>query len=141
MATATQKRIKRRIKQDLRRAKTPMAAKEVLDELVEETEVKIEAEPEGRKPGLTRGSSKTTYTYPDLCDMFPTVSFTPEETIPLTFQGVKVQAYDGIEMHVPRCFKTIYDHHRKELKQMKETLLEAGLLDLGAGGLPPEVTA
>ena len=140
MATPSQRRVKRKLERDLKRVKTPSGAKEVLDELLEEVKVKVDSEVKGRVPGLTHGSSKTTYTYQDLVAMFPIASFTPEETVPLTFQGITVQAFGGIEMHVPSCFKTIYDQHRKELRRIKETLREAGIQDLGAGGLPPELT-
>jgi hypothetical protein len=43
---------------------------------------------------------------------FPTVTFTPEETVPLTFNGVTVQAHAGVPMTVQKCFKEIYDKKR-----------------------------
>jgi hypothetical protein len=43
---------------------------------------------------------------------FPTVTFTPEETVPLTFQGRTVQAYAGVPLTCPSCFKEIYDKKR-----------------------------
>jgi len=141
MPTVRAEKTKRKVKRAMKKITIPAEAREVAAELLRDAEIKVETTPTGRVPGLTIGATKTTYNYQDLVRMFPIVSFIPEETIPLTFQGVKVQAYVGIEMHVPKCFKDIYDNHRKEKRQIQKTLKEAGILDLGVGGLPPEVTA
>jgi len=138
MATARAKRVKKSVKRDLTRIIAPKEAVEVIKEIKEELETKVEETPKGRVPGLTVGGTKTTYTYQDLVNIFPIVSFIPEETVPLTYQGVRVQAYYGVEMHVPKCFKDVYDHSRFEQRQRTKTVQEAGLLDLGVGDLPPE---
>ena len=138
MTTVRAKRTKRKVKATIRKVIDPQETKDLLEELVEEAEQKIEEKPTGRVPGLTIGSTKTIYTYQDLEKMFPYVSFRPEETIPLTFQGVKVQCFAGFEMHVPKCFKDIYDNHRREKGRHAETLREANMEDLGvlpAGGI------
>jgi len=138
-------RVKRAISQDVKRATSAEEAKEVLEEITQELESKVVEEAEmkvtGRKPGVTVGGTKTTYTYRDLCEMFPIVKFTPEETIPLTFQGVRVQALANIEMHVPECFEKIYRQHRKTLSTAGRTLPQLGyenVVELGIGALPPE---
>ena len=138
MTTTRAKRVKKSVKRDLTRIVAPEEAVEVIEEIKQELETKVEETPKGRVPGLTIGGSKTTYTYQDLVKIFPVVSFIPEETIRLTYQGVPVQAFSGIEMHVPKCFKDIYDRHRFELRQHSKNVKEAGLLDLGVGELPPE---
>lgn len=134
--------VKRKAQRDLKRATTPVEAREIINELKEEIEPKAESFPKGKVPGITIGGTKVGYNYQDLCKMFPIVSFTPDETIPLNFQGVRVQAISGIEMHVPKCFKNIYDEHRRRLRETGAKLPENtgyfNLVELGAGGLPLE---
>ncbi|KKL71581.1 hypothetical protein LCGC14_2093520 [marine sediment metagenome] len=108
MPTVRAEKTKRKVKRAMKKITIPAEAREVAAELLRDAEIKVETTPTGRVPGLTIGATKTTYNYQDLVRMFPIVSFIPEETIPLTFQGVKVQAYVGIEMHVPKCFKDIF---------------------------------
>lgn len=131
MASVRAKRVKRKVKRDLRSIVSPEEAKEVLEEIAEEVEKRVQETPKERIPGATVGGSKTAYGYGDLVRMFPIVTFIPEETILLTYQGVPVQAYNGVEMHVPECFKKIYDNHRKELREHARTIRAAGLIDLG----------
>ncbi len=138
MPSTKAKRTKRQVKSTIRKVLDPQETKVLLNEIIEEVEQKIEEKPKGRVPGLTIGSSKTPYTYKDLDGMFPAVTFTPEETIPLTYQGVSVQALSGWEMCVPECFKRVYDNHRREKRQFSKTLKEANMEDLGvlpAGGI------
>ncbi len=88
-----------------------------------------------RIPGKLVHGQKTIWTYKDCLDRYEVVSFIPEETIPLNFNGVKVQAFSGIEMHVPKCFKKVYDDHRKALRP--ESPPPGVTVELGAGPLPP----
>ena len=67
---------------------------------------------------------------------FPIVDFVPDETIPLTWNGVKVQAHSGIEMHVPKPFYDLYNRHKRELLPKKAPF--GVLVELGAGALAPE---
>lgn len=129
-------KLEKTIRRELRKAASAEAAKTLVEELEDEINAKIESTPKGRVPGLTRGSTKINYTYQDLCGMFPFATFTPEETILLTFQGVPVQARANIEMHVPECFKNVYDQHRRELRANTSELRGLGInVDLGAGSL------
>jgi hypothetical protein len=108
---ASKERIKRKVKRDLHRARDPEVAREILAEVLPEVETKAQEKAEGRVPGRIVGGSKTGYTYSDLVKMFPIVTFTPLETLPLNFQGVRVQALSGVEMHVPSVYKEIYDRY------------------------------
>ena len=123
---------KRSIRRDIKRIPTPTEAVVVLDELRAEAEHKAYTLTTDKVPGMVIGGTKTTYTYQDLVRMFPIATFTPEETIPLTFQGVTVQAIAGYEMHVPECFKKIYENHRREARwAASNSAKEAGMQDLG----------
>ncbi len=140
--TVRARSVKKSLRRTMRKVPNPKEAKAVLEELTKEAEKKVEEAPEGRVPGLAIGDTKTSYNYSDLVKMFPVVSFVPEETIPLSFNGVRVQAIEGYEMHVPKCFYDIYQQHRAMLRGKK--LLpesEQGYIPeigLGAGALPPE---
>ncbi len=132
--------VKRKALRDLKRATTPVEAQEIIEELKADIDPRAESF-EGRKPGVIVGGTKVGYTYPGLCEQFPIVTFTPEETIKLTFQGITVQAIAGMEMHVPQCFKELYDNHRKALRNVGGALPNLGfynLVELGIGALPPE---
>ena len=142
MATRRKERVKRTISRELKHV-SPSEAQEIVTELKPELKAKAKSQPVERVPGLTIAGSKTTYTYRDLCEMFPIVSFIPEETIPLTFQGVSVQAIEGLEMHVPECYKRIYDNHRKALREAGKSLISMGyptIIELGAWALPARET-
>ena len=133
-------RVKKTIQRELKRATNVKEAQDIISELSAEVEKKVEEFTGKRIPGMTVGGSKVSYQWSDLMDMFPVVSFIPEETIPLTFQGVMVQALAGIEMHVPKCFKDIYDRHVRERRSAAKSIPHLGYettIALGAGALPP----
>lgn len=125
-------KVKRKVKRELRIERQPEDALDVLEELKGEVEAKIEETPVGRVPGRIVDGVKTAYTYQDLVDMFPIVTFTPEDTLPLNFNGVRVQAIAGVEMHVPSVYKEIYDNHRKALRKIKPDEFDGYVLP-GAG--------
>jgi hypothetical protein len=50
---------------------------------------------------------------------FPTKTFTPRETIPVTFNGLTYQLVDDQEVTVPEPIYTIYQEHRRALAQAK----------------------
>lgn len=140
--TVRAKRVKRKVERALKTIPNAQEAVAVVDEIVDKAEERVEQEPEQRVPGLAVGDTKTSYTYQDLCSMFPIVSFIPEETIPLTYNGVRVQALQGVEIHVPQCFKRLYDQHRRELRR-KPSISDGGqgyvpIIGIGDGALPPE---
>ena len=133
-------RVKKTVARELKRVTSPQEAQEIIEELQKEVAIAVETQPTKRVPGLTVGGTKTSYTFRDLCEMFPIVAFIPEETVGLTFQGIRVQALSGIELHAPSCFKKIYDNHRKAQREAGSKLPDTGyvpLVELGAGALPP----
>jgi len=106
--------------------------------LLSKLKEKYENEATGeRVPGKTVKGVKTMWTYQDLCNRFSMVSFIPDETIPLTYNGVKVWAFAGIEMKVPKPFQNIYEQHKAELRPRKP--MDGITIDLGAGALPPDL--
>ncbi len=50
-------------------------------------------------------------------DQFPTKTFEPRETVPITFNGITYQLVDGQEVTVPEPIFTIYREHRRALEQ------------------------
>ena len=95
------------------------------------------------QPGMIVGKGtghpmKVPYTLNKLKDLFPEVTFTPEETIPVTYQGVKIQLIADREITVPEPFKGIYDDYRKAKRN--PTLPPGVHYAPGAGGLEPEKT-
>lgn len=106
----------------------------------QEAEAPVLAE---RRPGMVIDGNKVPFSYQWYCDNFPIVTFTPEETVPLTENGVKVQAYSGVEMHVPSPFKANYDRHRALLRKGQSLPQGEGYentINLGAGPLEAEIT-
>lgn len=89
-----------------------------------------------RVPGKVVKGIKTIWTYNDMCARFPIVDFIPDETLPIIWNGVKVQAISGIEMHVPKPFCDIYKQRMARLRQ--KINIPGVVVELGAGALPPE---
>ena len=142
MPIAKAKRVKKQLERTIK--SVPVAdLREIVDEISFEADERIQNESGGeRVPGKVVNGQKTIYTENDLIKMFPIVTFTPEETVPLIFNGVRYQAMNGVEMHVPQCIKEIYDRHKRELRKRPE-LPEEGYVNevaLGVGALEPERT-
>ena len=90
----------------------------------------------GRVPGRIVRGEKTSWTYQDMVKRFPIVSFIPDDTIPLTWNGVKVQAITGLEMHVPKPFYEIYQRRKASMRPQKAP--PGIIVELGAGAFPAE---
>lgn len=145
MPSARNKRAVKRIKQALKTI-TPEEAQDVLSQAVEAEDKRIDELSKQGEPGSVINGEKVPTTYKYMVDhpekYGPIVDFVPERTLPLFFNGVKVQAFAGLEMHVPKCFKDIYDRSGRELSRpLGGHLKESGydsLVALGAGALEPE---
>ncbi len=136
-------RVKRKVERDLKRVRTPEEAMEIAERASEVARQRVLDEPETRVPGLTIAGAKTSWTKRDLEEKFPLVTWTPEETIPLCFNGVHYQAFMGFEWVTPSCIKSIYDNHRKVKMQqgalLQQANIQGGFQLIGEGGLPPEL--
>jgi len=132
-------RVKRSVKRSLKLVPKEELEK-VVEEVVSETDEALEVIPEGAKPGDVVNGFKVAWTYDQMLKNFPIVTFTPEETVPLTWNGVKVQALAMVEMHVPEPFKEIYDRHRREINKRLTLNNREGLITeigIGLGALEP----
>ena len=105
---------------------------ELIDSVVKEQE-EIQAT---RIPGRVVRGTKTPWTRGDVDRAFPPVTFTPEETIPVTYNGVRYLLIADVECCVPSCIKDIYDNHRKAVR--RGTHIPGVTVWGGAGPLPPE---
>ncbi len=113
-------------------------ARELVQKLVDEVTDEVESEGE-RVPGKVVRGNKTSWTDADLVKVHGLATFTPEETIPVTINGVRYQLFDGYEMTVPKIVKQIYDEHRKRQRNIGAGLAALGIKKEGEGGLPPNL--
>ena len=126
-------RVKRKVIRDLKLAMNPQDAKEIVEELQEEAANIPEIPPE-RVPGATIHGMKVIWTYKDMVAKFPIVAFTPEENVPLTWNGVTVQAIVNQEMHVPKPFHDLYRKWRRGAP-VKAELIGTGITIEPAAGM------
>ena len=121
--------------------------KEGIKQLISEAVEEAVAEAAGPKsPGQIEEAGELTarkvhWTFHDAEKLYPPVTFTPEETIPVTFNGLTVQLMADQPITVPSCFKGIYDEHRRLVRQSaKPFWTPGGVVSVtpGAGALGPE---
>ena len=133
----------KKVSKSLRKVK-PEERAELLSDLQADAEKQVEEHKgKGRVPGEIIGSNKTSYTKEDLDKIYGICVFTPEETLPVTLQGVRYQLIEGVEMMCPSEIKVIYDRHRRSLRSGNNALPSSGfdsVTELGAGALSPEPT-
>jgi len=60
------------------------------------------------------------WTTDDIRRVFPMVTFTPFETLPVTFQGYTVQLVAGEEITCPSIFHGIYQDHLRAIREAGE---------------------
>ena len=65
------------------------------------------------------GATKKRWQWRDLQD-FPLATFTPTETIPITWNGLELILVADLEMTVPKCFKDVYDERRRGLETARQ---------------------
>jgi len=111
----------------------PEETKLIAEALIEQSEKEMESRREERVPGRVVGKFKTAFTLKDLEDIHGITSFTPEETVAFTIQGVERQFLAGVECLVPRCFKIAYDL-RKQNMLKTNTLPETGYQNINQPG-------
>lgn len=117
---------------------TRQEAKAVLHELVETVVQEQEAIGEERIPGQVVRGLKTPWTVRDIEARFPIVSFLPEETATITYNGVRYQFLADKEMHVPSIIRDTYLDSRRRTRAVGKELRALGIqVEAGVGGLPP----
>jgi len=123
--------------------------KEGIKQLISEAVEEAAEEAAGPKlPGQIEDAGelvarKVHWTMHDAERLYPPVAFTPEETIPVTFNGLTIQLRADQPITVPSCFKGIYDEHRRLVRQSARPFMTpGGIVDVapGAGALPPQFT-
>ena len=102
-------------------------ATRIVSELLETAVEEQEARESERKPGMTIRGGKVPWTPGDVERSFPKVTFVPEESIPVSFNGVRYFLREGEENTVPSCIKAIYDDHRKRERRIGAGLAAAGV--------------
>lgn len=127
-ATIAERQVTRKLK-----GVDPEETRQIAEELIEQSEKEMEVRKGERVPGQVVGKFKTAYTLEDLEREHGVVTFTPEETITFTIQGVKRQFLAGVECMVPRCFKTAYDM-RKQNMLRPNALPELGYQNINQPG-------
>ena len=132
-------RTEREVKRVLKRGKISVPElQEIVEKVQDNVDVLEEKESQGRVPGYVRDGKKTPFTHKDLLDRYGLVSFIPEETTLITFQGVQYQLYSGYETKVPKCIELAYRNHMRELRDASrsEDLKKNGIVvELGVGAL------
>lgn len=126
----------------MRKSKKQVAeeAKEAVGKLVEEA-VKTAEEGGDRVPGKKVHGVKTPWMRSDVDKAFPLCSFTPGKTMPVTYNGVRYQLIEGVEMLVPTIVRDIYNESEKKMREAGRNLPQQGFpvtVNPGAGGLPAE---
>ena len=113
-------------------------AQEVLDRAGREAESK--PSPSDRTPGQIINGMKVPYTRHDLDRIYGIVEFTPDDTIPVTVQGIRYQLFAGVTMSAPKIIQKTYEDYKRQLRKGSDALRNLGVsVDAGAGALPPEV--
>lgn len=113
------------------RITTEKELKEEAKALLEAMRDLDEAEIGERRPGKIVKGRKIAHTRADIDNIYPKVTFIPEENIPVTIQGVTYWLFADQEVTVPSEVKNIYDRHRAAMRRY-------GRNSIGVGGLEPE---
>lgn len=126
-------------------AKTKEQIKQDIQDFAKEA---VEELPVGNQaPGTIIDRNKLTarkapWTLHSLKDFYGEVTFTPEETMPVTVNGVRVVLEADKPFTGPACFQGVYEECRRlrRLPQRISTILGPVDITLGAGALDPEPT-
>ena len=113
--------------------------KKALDEKVDEL-LEMEYPIGERKPGMHARSGKVPYTRKYLEENFPKATFTPDENIPITWNGVRYDLFADREMTVPEPIKQVWDDYKKAKRRAgKGVMTSMGFVPvIGQGGLEEE---
>ncbi len=110
-----------------------IAVAELAEKVAEEQDAN-----QDRIPGKVIRGVKTPWTVKDMDKAYGIVTFTPDETIPITVSGIKFQLFDGMEITCPGIVKVVYDDYRRRTKRIGSDLAGRGIQHMGGGPLPPE---
>ena len=108
----------------------------VLEQVLEEAR----KEPD-RRPGAVIAGAKVPWNLHDWDKMDGVVTFTPDETIKFTLNGVSRQFIAGVEGVFPKAFVDTYNRRKKILMTPVKSLPDFGFesqVTLGGGALPSD---
>ena len=97
----------------------PEVAAEILMDAALKVSAEIKSTPLERQPGRVVHGLKTPWTHQDLVKAYGVMTFTPDDTMPITISGVIYQLIAGREMHVP---KKVYDRYREVKQQQRDSI-------------------
>lgn len=118
-------------------------AKALIDAAREEAEDEL-SDPilkPGQRVGRGITAKKNRWSDGDIREIYPDVTFTPEETVPIGIFGRTWQLVADRECTVPQCVQGEYEKHRKKMRDGAKPLVTPyGVVDCqpGVGGLAPE---
>ena len=116
----------KRIKDALHRV-TPEDAKIILAEQLKVSTQKA-VELEEQKPGQVIQGLKTPWHDKEAADIDGVIEFTPIETVPFTWNGIRYQFINGVSIAIP---KTVYEEYRRLRKEGFRDSNRKQLPDLG----------
>ncbi len=111
-----------------------------------DTPVAVMERPKGRVPGQTitddkgRKQGKVPWTMKAIENIFGLCEYTPDETCPVTWNGVSIQCIRGVSQLMPTCFRDILLDRKRRMGQVKTISTQYGDIERGAlGPLPPNL--
>ena len=118
-------------------AEVKQALREVVSTVVEET---LQEEAFEAKPGAIKDGRKLGWSRADIEALYPPVTFTPTENIPVTVFGKTWYLFADQEITVPSCVKGVYDDHQKMLRAAGRGVMTSygPAVPIGQGGLQDE---
>ena len=143
MSEKTTRRLQRKVKQEVHRAEkfadSPEEVKEALRSVLND---EPEPTPTERKPGMVIRGNKVPWTRKAQDEVYGVCEFVPDETLPVTVNGVGYQLLAGVPMMCPTIVRDIYYRSKRGARDAARALpTESGFestVSLGAGALEPE---
>jgi len=87
-----------------------------LKEQIEQAVTEVEESRKVRTPGRVINGQKVTWTFRDM-EQFKKVTFIPEETVPVTFNGLTYNLIADYEVTVPEPIFNIYREYRRKSRR------------------------
>ena len=116
-------------------------AKDAAEQLVREELNKIEAP--NKSPGShifdNRGRKigKQPWTMGEIEKVFSLIEYTPDETVPVTWNGVSIQCFAGVSQLMPTCFKDIMEDRKRRMRLIGKSLKDYDIDSYGVLAGPP----
>ncbi len=111
--------------------------KEKVGELVQR-QVDDKLAEDNNRPGMpVKGVGKVPWTMKEIEKVFPVVEYVPDETMPVTWNGVKIQCFAGVSQLMPSCFRDVMENRKRKMRRVNENVRNLGItIQSGALGPP-----